>query len=195
MTTGAVSPRRADTRRNHDRILAVAAESLAQLGEVSFNAVAKQAGVGVGTVYRHFPNPEALILAVYRLELRHLVEVVPGLLATHTPEGAFRAWAADHLSHYLMTKRGLIDALRAASTGKGELPSDVYEAAQEAMIGAVTTLVDANVAAGTVGADLDPATVLRGLAGLMLLDSTGDWRREAEGLIDLLWRGMSAGRT
>ena len=64
MTTGAVSPRRADTRRNHERILAAAAESLARSGEVSFNAVAKRAEVGVGTVYRHFPTPEALILAV-----------------------------------------------------------------------------------------------------------------------------------
>ncbi len=76
MTTGSVSPRRADTRRNHERILTAAAESLAGSEALSFNAIAKQAGVGVGTVYRHFPTPEALILAVYRRELRHLVDVV-----------------------------------------------------------------------------------------------------------------------
>jgi AcrR family transcriptional regulator len=92
MTTGAVSPRRADTRRNHERILAAAAESLARSGEVSFNAVAKRAEVGVGTVYRHFPTPEALILAVYQREVRHLVDVVPSLLEAHPPDRAFRIW-------------------------------------------------------------------------------------------------------
>ena len=80
MTTGSVSPRRADTRRNNERILAAAAVSLAGSGEVSFNAIAKAAGVGVGTVYRHFPTPEALVLAAYRREVQQLVDVVPTLL-------------------------------------------------------------------------------------------------------------------
>ena len=186
MTTGSVSPRRADTRRNHDRILAVAAESVTDLGEVSFNAVAKKAGVGVGTVYRHFPTPEALILAVYQLEVRHLVDVVPSLLETHTPEQAFRIWTADHLARYMMTKRGLAGALRSVSTARGELPASAYQA----MIGAVATLVRANVEAGTVRPDLDPETVLRGLGGLLYLDPADDWRGQAQSLTDLLWRGM-----
>jgi len=100
MTTGSVSPRRADTRRNHERILAAAAASLADTGEVSFNAIAKQAEVGVGTVYRHFPTPEALILAVYRREVRHIVEVVPLLLEKHAPDEALRLWVTDHVAHY-----------------------------------------------------------------------------------------------
>ena len=100
-TTSASSPRRR--------------ESLAGSGEVSFNAIAKQAGVGVGTVYRHFPTPEALILAVYQREVRHLVEVVPSLLDSIPPEQAFRVWTTDHLAHYMMTKRGLATALRGAS--------------------------------------------------------------------------------
>ncbi len=128
MTTGSVSPRRADTRRNHDRILAVAAESLRTPGGISFNAIAKQAEVGVGTVYRHFPTPEALILAVYQLEVRHLVEVVPSLLEAYPPEQAFRTWTTDHLARYMMTKRGLASALQAASTASGELPATAYAA-------------------------------------------------------------------
>jgi AcrR family transcriptional regulator len=186
MTTGSVSPRRADTRRNHERILAAAAESLASSGEVSFNAIAKRAEVGVGTVYRHFPTPEALILAVYQREVRHLVEVVPTLLETHTPERAFRVWTTDHLARYMMTKRGLVDALRAATSARGTLPANAYES----MVEAVATLLKANVAAGTVRADLDPETVLRGLGGLLYLDPTGDWRSQTENLADLLWRGM-----
>src|ERR671931_368570 len=101
MSTGSVSPRRADTRRNHERILTAALESLTTSGEVSFNAIAKKAKVGVGTVYRHFPTPEALILAVYQREVRHLVDVVPTLLETNTPERAFRAWTG-HLARYKM---------------------------------------------------------------------------------------------
>ncbi|MCI2416386.1 TetR/AcrR family transcriptional regulator [Saccharopolyspora sp. K220] len=186
MTTGSVSPRRADTRRNHERILVAAAESLATSGQVSFNAIAKQAGVGVGTVYRHFPTPEALILAVYQREVRHLVDVVPSLLKAHTPERAFRIWTTDHLARYMMTKRGLANALSAATASRGELPASAYQA----MIGAVAALLDANVEAGTVRAGLEPETVLRGLGGLLYLDPNGDWRSQTASLTDLLWQGM-----
>lgn len=190
MTTGAVSARRADTRRNHERILTAAAESLARSDEVSFNAIAKQAGVGVGTVYRHFPNPESLILAVYQREVRHLVDVVPSLLETHTPEQAFRVWVTDHLAHYMMTKVGLAKALHAATPSCEELP---MSSAREILVGAVATLLEANVQAGTVRADLDPETLTRGLAGLLYLDPNGDWQGETANLVDLLWRGMRTG--
>ena len=186
MTTGSVSPRRADTRANHERILAAAVKSLAGSGEVSFNAIAKQAEVGVGTVYRHFPTPEALILAVYRREVRQLVDVVPVLLDKHAPEQAFRVWTTDHLAHYMMTKRGLADALRTATASRGQLPASAYES----MVDALSTLLKANVDAGTVRADLEPATVLRGLGGLLYLDPNGEWQRDVASLVDLLWRGM-----
>lgn len=186
MTTGSVSPRRADTRRNHERILAVAAAELSRSAELSFNAIAKQAEVGVGTVYRHFPTPEALILAVYQREVRHLVDVVPRLLAEHPPEQAFRTWTTDHLAHYMMTKRGLADALRVATSSRGELPVSAYHA----MVDAVSTLLRANVEAGTVRADLDPQMVLRGLSGLLFLNPGDDGPGQAAALTDLLWRGM-----
>lgn len=186
MTTGSVNPRRADTRRNNERILAVAAKSLARSSKISFNAIAKQAEVGVGTVYRHFPTPEALILAVYEREVRHLVDVVPSLLETHRPDQAFRIWTTDHLAHYMMTKRGLAKALGAATASRSELPANAYDA----LVGAVATLVKANVDAGNIRADLDPETVLRGLKGLLFLDPGGDWKSRAASLTDLLWRGM-----
>jgi AcrR family transcriptional regulator len=190
MTTGSVSPRRADTRRNHERILAVAAESLATSDEVSFNAIAKRAEVGVGTVYRHFPTPEALILAVYQREVRHLVDIVPTLLERLTPEQAFRTWTTDHLAHYMMTKRGLANALRAATSSRGVLPASAHRA----MVGAVAELLRANVEAGTVRPDLDPETVLRGLGGLLYLDQNDNWHEQTMNLTDLLWRGMRTDR-
>ncbi|MEV5536514.1 TetR/AcrR family transcriptional regulator [Saccharopolyspora shandongensis] len=189
MTTGSVGSRRADTRRNHERILTAAAKALAGSGAIAFNAIAKQAGVGVGTVYRHFPTPEALVLAVYQRELQHLVDVVPSLLRQHPPKQAFRIWTTDHLTHYMMTKRGLAGALGAATSSHGEL----FAKAHEAMVGAVATLLEANVEAGTVRADLDPETVLRGLGGLLYLNPSDDWRGPTEKLVDLLWRGMCAG--
>ncbi|NKQ54722.1 TetR/AcrR family transcriptional regulator [Amycolatopsis sp. K13G38] len=190
MTAGAVNPRRADTRRNNERILAAAAESLAGPGGISFNAIAKRAKVGVGTVYRHFPTPEALILAVYQREVRHMADVVPELLEKHPPEQAFRIWAVDHLARYMMTKRGLADALRAATRSQQELPASAFEA----VVGAVDTLVKANVAAGTIRADLDTDTIMRGLVGLLFLDPNGDWRGQTASLVDMLWRGMAADR-
>jgi AcrR family transcriptional regulator len=186
-TTGTVSHRRADTRRNHDRILAVAAQAL-PTGEVSFNAIAKEAGVGVGTVYRHFPTQDALVLAVYEREVRHLVEVVPCLLREHPPERAFRTWVTGHLARYMMTKRGLAGALQKASTSAaGDVVADAYRS----MLGAATALVEANVRAGTVRPDLEPETVLRGLGGLLYLDPDDDWQRHADDLTDLIWRGMA----
>jgi AcrR family transcriptional regulator len=185
MTTGSVSPRRADTRRNHERILAAALESLTASGEVSFNAIAKKAEVGVGTVYRHFPTPEALVLAVYRREVQHLVDVVPALLETNTPEQAFRAWTG-HLARYMMTKRGLANAIRTATTSHEELFARAYEA----MLSAISTLLEANVRAGSVRGDLDPSTVLRALGGLLHLNPNGDWQSQTESLTDLLWTGM-----
>jgi AcrR family transcriptional regulator len=184
--TGSVSPRRADTRRNHERILAVAAESLSGSAELSFNAIARQAEVGVGTVYRHFPTPEALILAVYQREVQLIVDAVPRLLAEHPPDAAFRIWVVDHLAHYMMTKRGLAEALALATKSRGELPAGAYRS----MAAAVSTLVEANAEAGNIRDDLEPQTVLRGLAGLLHLSPADDWRGQAVALTDLLWRGM-----
>jgi AcrR family transcriptional regulator len=137
-------------------------------------------------VYRHFPTPEALVLAVYQREVQHLVDVVPTLLREGSPQEAFRVWTTDHLARYMMTKRGLVEALRAAPSSHEDVARNAYEA----IAGAVSTLLAANVEAGTVRADLGPETVLRGLSGLFHLDPHGDWRGQAEALGDLLWHGM-----
>jgi hypothetical protein len=122
--------------------------------------------------------------------VQHLVNIVPTLLEASTPEQAFRTWTG-HLARYMMTKHGLASALRTASTSH----DDLFAKAYEAMISAVTTLLEANVRAGSVRADIDPETVLRGLSGLLLLSPREDWRSQTDSLTDLLWKGMRADLT
>ncbi|MEV7097311.1 hypothetical protein AB0M80_31100 [Amycolatopsis sp. NPDC051045] len=105
-------------------------------------------------------------------------------VATGGPTG--QLWTIDHLAHYMMTKRGLADALRVETSVRGELPASAYHA----MVGAVSTLLKANADAGTVRDGLSPETVLRGLAGLLYLDPGEDWREQTAALTDLLWCGM-----
>jgi AcrR family transcriptional regulator len=139
-------------------------------------------------VYRHFPTPEALVLAVYQREVRHLVDVVPKLLDANNPEQAFRKWTG-HLARYMMTKRGLADALRSATTSQEEL----FASTSQAMVSAISALLDANVQAGLVRPGLDPLIVLRALGGLLHLSPASDWRSATESLTDLLWKGMRTG--
>jgi AcrR family transcriptional regulator len=189
MTTGSVNPRRADTRRNNERIIAAAKAYLTTSSEVSYNAIAKKAEVGVGTVYRHFPTPESLVLAVYQSEVRNLVDVVPMLLKSHPPDDAFRLWIG-HLAGYLMTKRGLASAMQAASTSHAHLPAKSFDS----IIEALSTLLDANAEAGLIRPGLDPMTVMHALGGMMFLDPKGDWEGDTQRLFDLLWKGLRACR-
>ncbi|MER6443274.1 TetR/AcrR family transcriptional regulator [Streptomyces sp. NPDC001185] len=153
--------------------------------ELSLNAVAKRAGVGVGTVYRHFPTPEALVLAAYEHETKELVEVVPALLQRHEAPEAFRLWVTEHLAQYMTTKRGLARALQAAG-------SDDHAGVFDEIARAVAILIAANVTAGAIRADVEPRTVLRALSGLIMLKTDGDRRTESVKLVDLLWQGMQA---
>src|SRR5262249_28404847 len=115
---------RADAQQNRQRILEAAREALAASGAASLNSIAKRAGVGPGTLYRHFPNREALVLAVYRYDVQQLADAAPKLLADHPPIEALRLWF-DRLAHYGMIKHGLADVLHAA-TSDG-LVGDTYE--------------------------------------------------------------------
>src|SRR5579862_7499488 len=108
-------PRRADAKQNRERILQIARDALAALPDASLNSIAKAAGVGPGTLYRHFPNREALVLAVYRQEIQQLVDLAPALLASHPPLAALRLWF-DRLAHYGRIKHELADVLHGAMT-------------------------------------------------------------------------------
>jgi AcrR family transcriptional regulator len=109
-----VHVRRSDAQRNRDQILQVAHDAFAESGTTSLNEIAKRAGVGPGTLYRHFPTREALILAVYRRDMQRLVDSVPDVLAIQPPLDAFRSWFHT-LTEYVRVKHGLGEALHSAA--------------------------------------------------------------------------------
>src|SRR5580700_10735083 len=108
MTSHADPLLRADAQKNRAKILDAARAALAAAPDASLNSIAKAAGVGPGTLYRHFPNREALVLAVYRQEIQALVDLAPALIAKHPPLVALRLWF-DRLAHYGRIKHGLAD--------------------------------------------------------------------------------------
>jgi AcrR family transcriptional regulator len=157
-----VPPRRADARHNRERLLTAARELFADGGAVSLEAIAERAGVGIGTLYRHFPGREALVEAVYRDQIDELRAGAEGLLATRPPADALRAWM-DLFAGWAAAKRGMVQTL-AAMRRRGELDFDASRREIEAILG---TLLDAGVAAGQLRAGIDPADLRTLLAGTM----------------------------
>jgi AcrR family transcriptional regulator len=177
---------RADARRNRDRLLSAAVRAFSQDGaDVTLDAIAKDAGVGIGTLYRHFPTREALIEATYRSELARLCDAVPDLLQEMRPDEATRAWM-DRYIEYMTTKRGMADALRAVIASGGT----PYAQSRDRLITAITSLLQAGAAAGTLRADVEPADVLASLSGISLAAGEPAQRAQARRLLDLLMDGL-----
>jgi AcrR family transcriptional regulator len=179
-------PVRADAQRNRDRLLEAAVHAFASDGvEVTLDAIAKAAGVGIGTLYRHFPTREALVEAAYRQELAHLCDAVPGLLRSLPPDEATRAWM-DGFIDYMTTKRYMAGALQAVIASGG----DPYAESRGRLIAAITTLLDAGVTAGTLRSDVAPNDVLLALSGVSLAAGEPAQRHQAGRLLDLLVDGL-----
>jgi AcrR family transcriptional regulator len=180
-------PLRADAQRNRARLLdaAVRAFSRDDEPEVTMEAIAQDAGVGIGTLYRHFPTREALVEAAYRNELARLCDAVPGLLGALPPDQATRTWM-DLFVDYMTTKRGMAGALRAVIAAGG----NPYAHSRDALLTAIGLLLAAAVAAGTLRADVAPADVLASLSGVSLAAGAPDQRDQASRLLDLLMDGL-----
>lgn len=176
---------RSDAQQNRDRILQVARDALTASSHASLNSIAKKAGVGPGTLYRHFPNREALVLAVYRHDVQQLVDSAPALLDGHPPLDALRLWF-DRLAYYGRIKHGLADVLHAA-TSDG-LIGETYGP----VIGAVTLLLRACEEAGSIRLGLDPDDLLLLMGFLWRIDPSGDWEARAGRLLDLVMDGLRA---
>jgi len=177
---------RADARRNRDRLLSVAVRAFSQDGpDVTLDAIARDAGVGIGTLYRHFPTREALIEAAYRSELARLCDAVPDLLRDMPPDEATRAWM-DRYIEYMTTKRGMADALRVVIASGGT----PYAQSRDRLITAITSLLQAGAASGTLRADIEPADVLASLSGISLAAGEPAQRAQARRLLDLLMDGL-----
>jgi AcrR family transcriptional regulator len=156
---------RSDARENRARILAVARDALVEDGATSMNQIAQRAGVGAGTLYRNFPTREALLLAVYQDEVDRITGTVPDLLAALDPLEALRRWTID-LVEAMRRKHGLGDALSA------DAHRSIAEQTHGPVIAAITALLDAGKADGSVRRDADPGDFLQ-LTGAL-------WRAAAE---------------
>ncbi len=179
-------PLRADAQRNRDRLLDAAVHAFSQVGpDVTLDAIAKDAGVGIGTLYRHFPTREALVDAAYRNELARLCDAADTLLETLPPDQAARAWM-DRFVDYMTTKRGMAEALRALIASGG----NPFAESRQRLTTAVTTLLRAGAETGTVRADVEPADVLASLSGVSLAAGEPSQRDQAGRLLDLLMDGL-----
>ena len=181
-------PLRADAQRNREKLLDAAAEAFAEEGEhVALDAIAARAGVGIGTLYRHFPTREALVVAVFRQELHALCEAATALVSARPADAALRAWL-DGFADYICTKRAMGDALRSAASG-----SPLYAEARERVLGALRLLLDAGAASGTLRADVDPTDVLRVINGIWYLPAGPEWREGVGRMLDLVVDGLRYG--
>ena len=184
--TEAGEQQRSDARRNRDAIVAAALEALTESPDASLNAIAKRAGVGNATLYRHFQTREELVLAVYHQEVSGLVQSADSLLAEQPPADALRSWV-ERLARYAVTKHGLADALRRASAPGSDLSSsDTYGA----IVAALDRLLQANIAAGALRPDLNAEDVILALAGLWQLDPAGDWSGQAQRIYGIVLGGL-----
>lgn len=153
---------RADARENRQRLIAAAREAFASGESVALETIAQQAGVGIGTLYRHFPRREALVEAVYRDQIDDLRAGADALLASRAPADALRAWM-DRFAEWAAAKRGMVQTL-ATMRSSGALDFDASRRQIEAII---ATLLSAGIAAGQLRADLDPADLRSLLAGIL----------------------------
>ena len=178
--------KRSDARRNRDAILAAALVALTDSPDASLNAIAKRAGVANATLYRHFPTREELVLATYEHEVATLVDAADSSCGSKPPIDALRSWV-ERLARYAVTKHGLADALRKATTPGNDLSStETYGA----IVAALDRLLQANVSAGTLRPGLDADDVILALAGLWQLDPASDWKAQAQRIYDIVLSGM-----
>ena len=174
---------RADARANRDRLLDVAREALAADPESSLNSIAKAAGVGAGTLYRHFPTREALVLGVYRNEIDALVALAPSLLARHSPLQSLRVWC-DRLAKFGSLKHGLADIIHATDADQD------LQRTYVPLLGAVRELMTACADAGEIRPGTDPEDLLVLMGLLWRIPPTTAGTARVKRIVALALRGL-----
>lgn len=174
---------RADAQQNRARIIQAAHDALAESADASLNSIAKRARVGAGTLYRHFPTREALILAVYRHDIGVLVDSVPEVLARHEPLDAFRAWF-ERLAEYVRIKHGLGEALNSVAA------QAIVNQSYAPVTAAVGQLLAACEAAGLMRPGLDPADVLLLMGFLWRVGPGAEGKAQAARLLGVVIEGF-----
>jgi AcrR family transcriptional regulator len=180
--------RRADAQRNREQILDAAKRLYAAGDFAGPERVAREAGVGVGTLYRHFPNREALAAAVYDDELTLVAQAADELLATLAPADALRRWM-DRFARRLEHKRAMGDVMRALSGS--QVVSAHHTRAR--LAAAAQRLLDAGIAAGDLRADARGDDLVAALLGICLACPEPEQQEQAGRLMDLLLAGVRAG--
>ena len=177
---------RADSVRNRERVLEAAKAVFSAGGpDASLEAVAKRAGVGIGTLYRHFPTREALFEAVYRREVDQLSEFAEQLKTAPAPVDALRRWMRSNVE-LVATKKGMIAALALAVQSSSEL----YAYSFDRLTKAIGTLLDRAVAAGEIRADVSAEDLLRALIGMCYLHEQPGWQTTVLRLMDVFIDGL-----
>ncbi|MFM0471007.1 TetR/AcrR family transcriptional regulator [Paraburkholderia strydomiana] len=181
---------RADALRNRERILEEAKKAFtSEGGDISLEEVARQAGVGPGTLYRHFPTREALLESVYRAEVESLAEEERRLTQELPADEALREWMLLFVD-YIATKKIIAPALNSIVGGA---TSELFEYSGMQIKAAIQTLVSRAVESGDVRADLEPLDLLRALVGVSNVASAPDWQQSAKRLVDILLLGSKPG--
>ena len=177
---------RADSARNRQLLIDAAKTAFSEVGlNVSLEEIARRAGVGIGTLYRHFPSREAVMEAVYRREVEQLVNAVPHLLESSPAGDALHQWM--HLFvNYIATKRLFAPSLGAAM-GRASTPN---RTPAELITQAIATLVKGAVRSGDVRKDIDPSDLLRALVGVSYGNPDPGWEASARRLVDILMDGL-----
>ena len=180
---------RADAERNRQQLLETAKALFEAKGSAaSLEEIAREAGFGIGTLYRHFPKRDDLVEAVYRNETEQLAGAAQRLAETMPPVEALRAWMQLFVD-YLATKQNMSEALNSLVGGTAAL----YAASADLMTASVNLLVERGRAKGEIRLDLDPLDLLRALARVMTLGSGPDARANARRLADVLIAGIRTG--
>jgi AcrR family transcriptional regulator len=177
---------RADSIRNRERLLEAATHIFSAGGsQASLEAVAREAGVGIGTLYRHFPTREALFEAVYRHEVDHLGDLAEQLASEAEPTEALRKWLHANV-RLVATKKGMIAALQEAAQASTELRAYSLKRLTDA----IGLLLNRAIAAGELRADVTPDELLRTLLGIFYSQGTNDWQPSALRLVDVFVDGL-----
>ena len=176
---------RTDAQRNRERILEVAKDAFTRYGaSASLDEIAKEAGVGAGTLYRHFPTRDALIEAVYRTEVEKLANAEQEFAKTKPPVEALRAWMLLFVD-YIAAKHIIAPVLNTFVGG----PNKLYECSRDHVQGAIERLVRRAQQSGDIRKDLVPFDLLRALIGVSNVATTPDWQQSARRLVDILISG------
>jgi len=176
---------RADAQRNRERILEIAKDAFTRSGaNISLDEVARQAGIGAGTLYRHFPTRDALLEAVYRTEVGKLAAAERNFAEAMPPIEALRAWMLLFVD-YIAAKQIIAPALNTLVGG----PSKLFEASGTQIKEAIHALVERAIESGDIRPDLDPLDLLRALVGVSNVASGPDWAQSARRLVEILIAG------